>query len=502
MIRITVPAAGGNNRRFGKWVTAKGVGSMRYRGNLSATALAVCLLATPALAQNSPSPPPGEEGPDLTSLWESMQHSGYLLGDMGGIRTWLGSYGMTLTVTETSEVLGNLTGGIRQGFEYDGLTTATLQLDTARAFGLDGGLFNVSALDIHGRNLSADNLLSLQTASGIEADRALRLWELWYQQKFVDGAADVKVGQQSLDQEFMVSTNALLFVNTMFGWPMLPSADLPGGGPAYPLSALGARFRVHPTDSVTVLAGVFNGSPAPNNGIADSQQANPSGVSFPVNGGLLAIAELQYAYPALGGMVASGEGKPLSGTYRLGVWYDSERFPDEEFDNTGLSLASPASTGIAALHRGDYAIYGVIDQMLWQSPTEDAQVLSFFARAMGTPLADRNLIDFSLNVGLTLKDPLPDRTTDTFGIGLGYAHVSGTVAAFDSDTQLLTGAFTPAQSSETFIELTYQYQVTSWWQLQPDFQYVFNPRGIANPIIPTEKVRNEAVIGLRTNIQF
>ena len=39
----------------------------------------------------------------------------------------------------------------------------------------------------------------------------------------------------------MVSQNALLFVNTMFGWPMVPSADLPGGGPAYPLSALGVR---------------------------------------------------------------------------------------------------------------------------------------------------------------------------------------------------------------------------------------------------------------------
>ena len=39
----------------------------------------------------------------------------------------------------------------------------------------------------------------------------------------------------------MVSQNASYFVNTMFGWPMLPSADLPGGGPAYPLSALGVR---------------------------------------------------------------------------------------------------------------------------------------------------------------------------------------------------------------------------------------------------------------------
>src|SRR6202041_2952921 len=109
-------------------------------------------------------------------------------------------------------------------------------------------------LQLHGRNLSADNLYSLQTASGIEGDRATRLWELWYQQKFLDqDRLDVKIGQQSLDQEFMTSQNANLFVNTMFGWPMLPSADLPGGGPAYPLSGLGVRVRGKPTDYLTIM---------------------------------------------------------------------------------------------------------------------------------------------------------------------------------------------------------------------------------------------------------
>ena len=53
-------------------------------------------------------------------------------------------------------MFGNLTGGVRQGFEVNGLTTATLQLDTQRAFGLNGGLFNVSGLHIWGGDLNAD----------------------------------------------------------------------------------------------------------------------------------------------------------------------------------------------------------------------------------------------------------------------------------------------------------------------------------------------------------
>ena len=53
----------------------------------------------------------------------------------------------------------------------------------------------------------------------------------------------------------------------MFGWPMLPSADLPGGGPAYPLSALGVRLKARPIDPLTFLVGVFNGSPVRNNSL-------------------------------------------------------------------------------------------------------------------------------------------------------------------------------------------------------------------------------------------
>ena len=51
------------------------------------------------------------------------------------------------------------------------------------------------------------------------------------------GAFDIKLGQQSIDQEFIVSKYASPFVNAMAGWPMLPSADLYGGGlPALPAS--------------------------------------------------------------------------------------------------------------------------------------------------------------------------------------------------------------------------------------------------------------------------
>lgn len=426
--------------------------------------------------------------------------SGGMLGNLWGVRPWLGQYGMTLSIEETSEVFGNTSGGFKQGAAYDGLTQMALQLDTQRAFGIYGGLFNVSGLQIHGTNLSQQNLGTLQTASGIEADRATRLWELWYQQKFLDqDRLDVKIGQQSLDQEFITSQNSNYFVNTMFGWPMVPSADLPGGGPAYPLSDLGLRLRARPTNSLTFLAGVFNGSPTRDNDDPDSQAANHWGTSFPLGGGVLAIAEMQYVYPALGSMVSADEVAPLSGTYKLGFWYDSESFADEEYDTTGQSIA--LTNGDPRLHHGDYSIYGVADQMLWHSKDIDDRTLNFFTRIMGTPEPDRNLIDFSVNAGFTLHEPIFGRDDDTFGIGMGYAHVSSAVASLEREENLL-GTYTPVQTGETFIEATYQMQVTPWWQIQPDAQYVFNPGGgIVNPTT-NQTVGNEFVLGVRTNILF
>jgi porin len=142
-----------------------------------------------------------------TGFWERSN----MLGDMGGLRPWLGNYGVTFGLQETSEYMNNLSGGTHRSGAYDGVTQFGLGLDTQKAFGLPGGIFNVSGFQIHGTNLSTRNLGTLQFATGVEADASTRLWELWYQQSLLGGKVDVKVGQQSLDQEFMVSQNAGAF---------------------------------------------------------------------------------------------------------------------------------------------------------------------------------------------------------------------------------------------------------------------------------------------------
>jgi porin len=480
------------------WLAAAVCGTLAFSGSV--------LAAPPSIAVPFTQQEQNGEPTELSTFVAQLRRSNYLLGDLFGARTFLSRYGISFVAQETSEVLGNTTGGSRTGAEYDGLTQLVLQLDTQRAFGLYGGLFNISALQIHGDNLSASNLQTLQTASGIEADRATRLWEMWYDQKFLpEDRLDVRVGLESADQEFIDSNNAAYFVNTMFGWPALPSYDLPGGGPAYPLSAPAVRIRIRPVNAINLLVGVFNGSPV-NDNTGDPQQQNPSGTTFPLHGGTFAITELQIVSPALGSMVYAGQTPPLARLIRIGAWYDSESFADEHYDANGLSLANPASNGVPASHHGDYSLYAVADQMLWRDGEDPNRNLNAFARVMGAPQSDRNLIAFSMNAGLVYHDPYANRPDDTVGLGMGYVRVSQQVSAYEQDLAAYAartgfGAFYPVQGSETYFELTYQRQMRPWWQIQPDIQYVFNPgAGVVDPSAPTHTIRNEFVVGIRTNI--
>lgn len=439
----------------------------------------------------------------MGGVWQRSQ----LFGNLGGAREWLARYGVALAINETSEVLANNTGGIHQSSAYDGLTTIDLQVDTKRAFNWYGGTFNASALQIHGVNLSAQNLGTLQTASGIEADSGFRLWELWYQQYFDYNQIDVKVGNQSLDQEFIVSQYAGLFVNTMFGWPMLTSADLLGGGPAYPLAALGLRFRAQPSGSpLTMLAGIFDDNPSGVNPqqiipAQDSQQLNINGTNLRAGDRALLILELQYSCPSIGELEYVDRRAILPATYKIGFWYDFGDFADQEYGTDGLSLASSSSSQTPQQVSGNYSFYVVVDQLVWRESAESAQGIGVFARVMTAP-SKQNLISFSMNAGVSWHAPFRHREYDVAGFAIGKANVSDRVRALDRDAATFaSNSALPQRESEVFAELTYQYQVVPWWTLQPDAQYVVHPgAGAANPNDVSHAIGDEFVFGLRTNI--
>ena len=89
---------------------------------------------------------------------------------------------------------------------------------------------------------------------------------------------------------------------------------------------------------------------------------------------------------------------------------------------------------------GDWAIYGIIDQLVWRVPgSEDAKGVGLFGRVIGAP-SDQNLVDFYAEGGITFSGMIPHRADDSLGIGFAYTGISDRVHGFDIDFRFARGA--------------------------------------------------------------
>lgn len=415
-----------------------------------------------------------------------------LTGDWGGYRTRLYDAGVALTINQTSDFLGNVSGGLQRGTAYDGLFELQGDFDMGRLVGWEGGKIHVSGYAIQGHGLSEKDIGNLLTVTSVEAEPGFRLGELYIQQDLLGDKVTLKVGQILADQNFAIINTASLFVNSTFGWPGLFAVDLPGGGPAYPFAVPGAQLIVRPDDAWTLQAAIFNGNPT-----GSDPNGNANGLGFPIGDRVLAIVEAAYAY-------TPDKGVPgLPGTYKLGAWYDSEQFDSLSTAANGVSLADPAASGGPERLDGSFAIYAIADQTLWQEPGSTDNGLSGFARVAVAPQQDRNTIGWYFDAGLAYKGPFKGRDNDTVGIAFAYASMSSDLADQARAENSLSGTPGPIPQSEAVIEASYQAAVTPWFSLQPFFQYVIRPGGNApDPDRPGSAIRNAAIFGFRTAATF
>ena len=394
-------------------------------------------------------------------------------------------YGVSLGLQDTTDVFDNPSGGRARGVDLNGALEVSFGIDLGKAIGLNGGTFSVSSYETYGHGISASHIDNLNLVSSVEAVRSFWLFELWYQQSFLSGAADVRVGQVGADQEFIISQYGTVFVNSAFGWPELPSANLPAGGPNFPTATPGIRLRFHPDEPLTILLAAFNGNPA-GSGLSNPEKRAEPGTGFRLGDGVFIIGEGQYV--VTGGKAASGS--PI--TIKLGGWYHSASLPTR-FSTLGGT--QPVATPGSAIARENYAGYAVVDTMLLLGPGGNGG-LAAFARVSASP-PRRSLASVELAGGLVYNGPF-GRANDQAGFGITSVRIGkaqGSDGAAASTYRFL--------GYETVLELTYQAQVQPWLQLQPDFQYVITPGGgIPNPSQPGRKIGSAAVFGLRTTISF
>ena len=328
--------------------------------------LAGVLTSSAAMAQEAgPSPDtnvqtPETSGTQAPAATPSIQSSLGKYGDPGGIRAKLDAKGIDYNFTYIADLLGNTSGGVKQGATYEGRLDMQLDADLEKLFGLKGAAIHVQGFEINGRGLTSNNTMDLFTTSNIEAYPSAKLYEAWYEQKLDDGKLFVRLGQLAADTEFFISQTATLFVNSTYGFPAIFAADLPSGGPAYPLATPGARLKYVANDNVTLLAALFNGDPAgpfiPGQNAFLPQVRDGSGTLFRLQDAPLLFTEGQFTYNQ------GKDAKGLPGTIKLGYAH--------HFGNFQLQTVPG---GVYDVRRGDDFAYAILDQTIYRKPGTDDQ---------------------------------------------------------------------------------------------------------------------------------
>jgi porin len=472
---------------------------IRFDAAAALSVLAFLFANVPAVAQNAgdagtASGTPASQPAAATGLWD---RDTLTTGYWGSLGTLLQDFGIKFGLQEQDELWGNLGGGIRQGADYNGLTTASVTINLEKAVGWTGANFFASAFQIHGRQPTNNLVGNVQTISNIEATRATKLYDLWIEQTLFDGKLAVRVGQEGANDELMVTQYGAVLINSSFGYPALAALDLPSGGPNYPLATPMVRLKYQPNDTISFMSAIFNGDPA-GPGTGDPQLRDASGTAFRVNDAPLLFEELAITRNQ------APDAKGLPATYKLGFWFHTGSFADLQTDSLGRSLAAPNSSHIPHLHRDDFALYAVADQLVWREPGHSGNGIGLFALVMGAP-ASRNLVTLDIEAGLNWKGPFPGRDNDVFALGVSYAGISRAEQERQAAAIAFNGTGQKVLGNETVLEATYSYQVAPWLVLQPDLQYVINPgAGLPTNLNPVTNraLKNATVMGLRSTITF
>ena len=173
--------------------------------------------------------------------------------------------------------------------------------------------------------------------------------------------------------------------------------------------------------------------------------------------------------------------------YSFGGYYHTGDFPDVALDAFGQNIFLSGHTGRE--HGGQEGFYLLFEQMLYRDARRPETGLNAFVTFVVSPDEDKSPIPYYLNGGLIYEGLIPCRPNDKTALGF----YSGWFGQDLRKAQRSAGL--ASQTNETNIELNHQVQLTPWFYLRPNIQYVIKPNGL-------DEIENALVLGVEAGITF
>jgi porin len=380
----------------------------------------------------------------------------HLLGDWAGMRPAMEEKGVTAEAVLTTDFLYNARGGIKEEDTILGNFDLTLEVDTAKAGWWGNGTFFLYLLGNFNSGRSMTEIVGdVQATSNIEADEAFKVYEAWYENRFMEDRLSLLVGLHDFNGEFDVLEYASLFIHSSFGI----SPDISQVGPSiFPTTSLAARLKVQPTEKSYLMVAVYDGVPG------DPDDPPRTAIILKEEDGVFAAVEA--------GLSAGQPGEKEYFKVGAGVWLHTAEV--ENFDG------QPNDD-----NRG---VYLLAEKTLY-AENDEGQGLGGFIQ-LGRADDNWNQIAQYWAVGLNYTGLIPGRDRDSAGLAVGSARNGDKFMKFMRNVELA-----PVEHTETAVELTYRAELRPWLFVQPDLQYIVNPG--MDP-----SLKNAFQIGSRVEIVF
>lgn len=345
---------------------------------------------------------------------------------------------ITLRLQYTGEAAYNVTGGIHNGGTYLNQILGQLHVDTDKAFGWIGGSFVLEGFYENANSLDTQYIGSAQDASLIDTSGVamFRLYQAYYKQDI--GNTNLLFGIYDPETEFGITRPMDIFFNGAYAWTFTLDQSGLNGPSTYPNTSLAFRVREKLTDHWSVQAAVLDGVP-------DSLRSpNANAVILNRTNGALLIGEIDYT-PSRATKIMAG------------YWHYTGKF--SAINQTGADETERQVFGSS----GGYI--GAATRLYSQTAHRGLDGFVNIGFADGTT----NVVDGSLNLGVTYTGLLDARPYDRLGVAAGIARASSAYRAM----QIESGA--RFKNYETNLELTWRAPITKWLTVQPDIQYWINP---------------------------
>ncbi len=462
---------------------------MKFRASLlPALAAAILTFAGTAPANDiSPAQAPPPTGNTAFDDWTTGK---YALGEFGGLRKQLEDKGIDLFAYYTTDTAGNPVGGRDPGHvTYTDDIWFGVNLYMAKLADIPGLRIFINGIRRDGHSLTNKYVGSVYSSEQDYGGENIFLYDVALEQLLFDDKFSIKIGRFSASDDFNASPIYSLYMNNGIDGDVR-NVLFDTQFSAYPFATWATRLVYYPTKDISLKLGVFQTK-------SDVFNRRYNGLDWSIDhqDGVFLIGEIGWTpeffkrpVPAKadgtdGGKDVANTGgdtvqKGLPGHYHIGgsysPWKGFTRFGD------------------GRLRAGSAGVYAHADQMVYQEKPGGDQGLILWAAGGVYPQESISIVPYQAEGGLVYQGLFPKRDDDKVIVGVIYGKFGDGYADTVADLAIDRGGHA---EREIVYEAGYRLQLTKFFYLQPDAQFISRPFG-------TGRIDDALVVGVQSGIIF